>query len=62
MYVYDGNVSPLQILKRDRFSLIMKFIHLNDNSAYVVKGQPGHDPLFKLRPFLECLLANFQKV
>ena len=52
----------LQILKRDRFSLIMKFIYLNDNSAYVGKGQPSHNPLFKLQPFLNCLLENFQKV
>ena len=28
---------------------------------YVKKGQPGHDPLFKLRPFLDPLLDNFQK-
>ena len=48
-------------MKRDRFSLIMKFIHLADNEAYIPKGQPGYDPLFKLRPFLEPLIANFQK-
>ena len=25
------------------------------------KGQPGYDPLFKLRPFLDPLLKSFQK-
>ena len=48
-------------MKRDRFSLIMKFLHLADNEQYVPKGQPGHDPIFKLRSFLEPLIANFQQ-
>jgi len=38
----------------------MKFVHLNDNSQYIRKGEPGHDPLYKLRPFLTPLIANFQ--
>ena len=25
------------------------WFHLADNSQYISKGQPGHDPLFKLR-------------
>ena len=47
-------------MKRDRFSLILRFLHLNDSSLYKKKGEVGHDPLFKLRPFLEPLLARFQ--
>lgn len=38
----------------------MKFFHLNDNSGYVPKGEPGHDPLYKLRPFLVPLVEKFQ--
>ena len=38
----------------------MKFLHLADNMAYIPKGQPGHDALFKIRPFFEPLIANFQ--
>ena len=49
-----------QIIKRDRFSLLLKFLHLNDNSKYVKKGQEGHDPLFKVRPFFDPLIKNFQ--
>ena len=48
------------ILKRDRFSLLLRFLHLNDSTQYIHKGDPGHDPLFKLRPFLDSLLANFK--
>ena len=33
---------------------------MNDNSKHVKKGQPGHDPLFKVRPFLDPLIQNFQ--
>ena len=56
MYMY------IQVMKRDRFSLLLRFLHLNDNSQYKKKGEPGHDPLFKLRPFLAPLIANFQRV
>ena len=50
-----------QVIKRDRFSLIMKFLHLSDNTQYIPKGQPGHDPLYKLRPLFQPLIANFQE-
>ena len=36
-------------------------MHLNDNTKYVKKGQAGHDPLFKVRPFLDPLIGNFQE-
>ncbi|CAI8029910.1 PiggyBac transposable element-derived protein 4, partial [Geodia barretti] len=49
-----------KVLSRDRFSLIMKFLHLSDNSQYIPRGQPGHDPLYKIRPLLSPLLANFK--
>ncbi|CAI8021626.1 hypothetical protein GBAR_LOCUS12809, partial [Geodia barretti] len=29
------------VLSRDRFSLILKFLHLNGNSLYILRGQPG---------------------
>ena len=48
-------------MKRDRFSLVMKFLHLADNEHYIPRGQPGHGKLYKLRPFLEPLIANFQR-
>ena len=49
-----------QVMKRDRFSLLMRFLHLNDNSRYIKRGQPGHDALYKLRPFITPLIQNFQ--
>ena len=47
----------IQVMKRDRFSLLLRFLHLNE---YKKKGEPGHDALFKLRPFLTPLITNFQ--
>ena len=40
--------------------MMLKFLHINDNSMYKKKGEPGHDSLFKIRPFLEQLFHNFQ--
>ena len=48
-------------MKHDRFSTIMKFLHLVDNDHYVPKGQQGHNTLYKLWPFLEPPIANFQQ-
>ena len=47
-------------MRRDRFTMMLKFLHINDNSMYKKKGEPGHDSLFKIRPFLEQLFHNFQ--
>ena len=40
--------------------LVLRFLHLNDSALYIRKGEPGHDPLYKLRPFMEPLISNFQ--
>ena len=55
-----GSHSFRSIMSRDRFSMILKFFHVNDNSKYIRRGESGYDPLFKIRPLLESLLQNFQ--
>ena len=50
-----------KIMTRDRFSLILKFFHLNDSEKYIKKGEPGHDSLYKIRLLLDPLLQNFKK-
>ena len=32
----------------------------NDSNKYIPEGQPGYDPLFKLQPFADPLITNFQ--
>lgn len=48
------------IMSRDRFLLILKFLHLNNNEDQVSRGLPGHDRLFKLRPLIGELIPRFQ--
>ncbi|XP_039602150.1 piggyBac transposable element-derived protein 4-like [Polypterus senegalus] len=48
------------IMKRNRFSLLLKFFHLNDNSNEPDKKDPNRDRLFKLRPLIDHLFETFQ--
>jgi hypothetical protein len=42
-------------MSRDRFLAILTMFHLNDNVAKAARGQPGYDPLFKIRPVIDTL-------
>lgn len=44
-----------KLMKRERFTNILAFFHLNDNSSAVPKVQPGFDPLHEVRPFIDHL-------
>lgn len=48
------------IMSRNRFLAISSMLHLSDSTQFVSRGNPGHDPLFKLRPFLDPLIQSFQ--
>ena len=48
------------IMSRDWFLLLLKLLHLNNNRRMVPRGQPGHDKIFKVRPFVDSLLKTFQ--
>ena len=47
-------------MSRDRFSLILKFLHINDKKGQKQKGEQGYDPLYNIRPLLTSLISNFQ--
>lgn len=49
-------------MSRDRFLLIMKFLHFNDNNDRIPRGQNGYDPLFKIRPYYEQFKARLSAV
>lgn len=49
-------------MTRDRFLLIMKFLHFNNNTNHVPRGENGYDPLFKIRPFYECFKERLRTV
>lgn len=48
------------IMPKTRFEQILRFLHLNDNSLQVSHGQPGYDPLFKVRPLLDLISPQFE--
>ncbi|GFO24206.1 PiggyBac transposase uribo1 [Plakobranchus ocellatus] len=54
---FFGSVMP-----KDRFSLLLSFLHLANNEEQPPHDHPNHDPIFKIRPFIERLNANFQGV
>ena len=55
---FSTNFSP--VMKRDRFQLLLKMLHLANNSSMIPHGQPRHDKLFKLRPLLDSLVERFK--
>ena len=50
------------LMSRDRFKMILAFFHLNNNNNYIPRGQPGHDPLHKVRTLLDSLNFAFKRV
>uniref|UniRef100_A0AAY5K7E5 PiggyBac transposable element-derived protein domain-containing protein n=1 Tax=Esox lucius TaxID=8010 RepID=A0AAY5K7E5_ESOLU len=49
------------VMGRKRFDNLRTYIHM-DNTNVKQKGEPGYDPLFKVRPVLEKVRANCLKV
>ena len=47
-------------MSRDRFLALLTMFHLNNNDAKTARGQPGYDPLFKIRPVIDTLITKFQ--
>ncbi|XP_067300961.1 piggyBac transposable element-derived protein 2-like [Pseudorasbora parva] len=50
------------VMGRKRFDNLRTYIHMNDNTNVKQKGEPGYDPLFKVRPVLEKVRSNCLKV
>lgn len=40
---------------QDRFMSILKYLHLNDNTKYIARGEPNHNPLHKFQPLVDLL-------
>lgn len=50
-----------QVMSRDRFLLILRFLHFNDNDLYDAKD-PQRDRLHKIRPIVDMIKVNCSSV
>ena len=46
----------------NRFEDILSVLHASDNELMKKKGEPGYDKLHKIRPLLDLISQNFQKL
>ncbi|KAM4544857.1 piggyBac transposable element-derived protein 4-like [Odontesthes bonariensis] len=51
-----------KVMSRNRFEIIMSFLHFVNNEHYIGRGQPGHDRLFKIRPVINLIVPQYSKV
>ena len=49
-------------MPRHRFKVLLRCLHLNDNTIAVPKGQPGFDKLHKLHPIIDIIRDNSLKL
>ena len=47
------------VMSRDRFLLILTFLHFNDNNNFIPRGQPNYDPLYKLGDTYHHIIDSF---
>lgn len=50
-----------KVMPRNRFEIILSFLHFANNDEYIGKGQPGHDVLFKIRPVIDLIIPRFSE-
>ncbi|CAG2240579.1 VLDLR [Mytilus edulis] len=48
------------VMSRNRFQAILRYLHCNDNTTAVPRGQPGYDPLHKINPVVEFFNEVFE--
>ena len=60
---HDLLIQPIsQVMSRTRFEQISRYLHLYNSAEQVPYGQPGYDPLFKLRKLLGLITPRLQSV
>nr|BAF82017.1 piggyBac transposase Kobuta [Xenopus laevis] len=50
------------VMPRNRYQILLRFLHFNDNATAAPPNEPGHDRLHKLRPLIESLCKCFAEV
>jgi len=50
------------VFSRERFELMRRYLHLNDNTQMPESGSAHFDPLFKVRPLLDAVRQRFMQL
>lgn len=50
------------IMPINRYQILLRFLHFNDNATAAPPNEPSHDRLHKLRPLIESLCKRFAEV
>ena len=50
------------VMTRNRYQLLLRVFHLNDNDKEPDRDDPERDRLYKVRPFIDELLKRFMEV
>ncbi|XP_064648112.1 piggyBac transposable element-derived protein 4-like [Lineus longissimus] len=51
-----------KVMSRDRFLLVLRFLHVADNTGAVPRGQQGFDRCFKIRQFANVLVDSWKRI
>ena len=55
---FFGNVGIKKVMPKNRFKELSSFLHFNDATQEVARGNPGYDRLYKVRPVLNYVRQN----
>lgn len=50
------------VMSRNKYELMCTFLHFNDNSTRVARGEDGYDPLHKVCPMIDIVDPTYQAV
>lgn len=50
------------VMSLKKFEKIRQFLHFNDNSKHLPRGNPDHDRLHKIRPIIDILNTKFLSI
>lgn len=51
-----------RVMPRNRFEILQTFLHFNDITKQIPKGQEGYDPLFKIQTLLDICESSYETV
>ena len=56
-----GVPAVAKVMTKSRFKKLCQYLHCNDNTIAVRRGEAGHDPLHKIRPVIEAVSETFAR-